>query len=114
MSRPKFLVDHNVHDAIPDGVTFREVVVDIVLARDVGLQETPDDQLLEFANQDGRILVTSDVNTMPEFIDHRVKRGLHTHGVIFVRQGADIGATISELLLIWHASEDEEWIDRTE
>jgi hypothetical protein len=42
-----------------------------------------------------------------EFIAHR-----HSPGVLIISQRVEIGAAIEELLLIWSASDSEEWTNR--
>jgi hypothetical protein len=57
------------------------------------------------------VLVTHDQRTMPhhfaEFIPRR-----RSPGVFIVPQRLEIGAAINELLLIWSASESDEWTNR--
>ena len=60
------------------------------------------------AANEGRGLVTHDQRTMPyhfaEFIANR-----QSPGVFIIPQRLAIGAAIDELLLIWSASESDEW-----
>ena len=53
MSRPRFLADHNLRDRIVDGVLRREPSIDFFLARELGLDATPDDRLLAAARRGG-------------------------------------------------------------
>lgn len=65
MSRPRFLVDHDLNEHIVDGVRRREPGIEFVRTRDVGLAESPDDEVLEYAAKNGLIVVSHDVNSMP-------------------------------------------------
>ncbi len=49
MSRPRFLADHDLNEHILDGVLRREPAVEFVRARDVGLSDRPDPEVLEHA-----------------------------------------------------------------
>ena len=48
---------------------------------------------------------------MPAHLVHFLEQR-SSPGVIIVSQDLDIGAAIEELLLIWAATEAEEWVDR--
>jgi hypothetical protein len=67
--------------------------------------------VLRVAANAGRVLVTHDRRTMPghfaEFIANRT-----TPGVIIVPKEVPLGVTLEELLLIWGASQAEEWPNR--
>ena len=56
----------------------------------------------------GRILVSHDRQTMPaEFA--RFVQTQDSPGLIIVKQQLEIGKAIEDLLLIWAASDPEEW-----
>ena len=112
MSRPRFLADHDLNDRISGGVLRREPAVDWVRLRDVLPPDTPDTQVLEHAAATGRIIVSHDVNTMTAAARARVATGEVMPGLMIVRQSLPIGAVIDDLLLLWTASEGEEWRDR--
>jgi hypothetical protein len=46
MSRPRFLADHDLNEHILDGVSRRETALAFVRARDVGLADRPDPEVL--------------------------------------------------------------------
>src|SRR5207244_1029587 len=63
------------------------------------------------AGQD-RILVSHDFRTMPQhFADFLQARG-SSPGLLLVPQYLPIGESVEELVLIWCASEAEEWENR--
>jgi hypothetical protein len=70
-----------------------------------------DADVLELVAREGRLLVTHDQSTMPEhfsrFIATRTSPGL-----LVVPQHLPSVAVADELLLIWHATESEEWTNR--
>jgi hypothetical protein len=91
-------------DAIPR-LTFALPVKGGILGR-------PDPEVLALAANEGRVLVSHDRQTMPghlkRFIETRASPGL-----VIVSQELDIGRTIEELLLVWAASEADEWTNAT-
>lgn len=55
--------------------------VDVVRVQDVGLRMATDQAILDWAATEGRILVTQDIRTMPDFAYDRVNAGLAMPGV---------------------------------
>jgi len=49
---------------------------------------------------------------MPAHFRQYISAGVKSPGVILLREGTSIAAAIEELVLIWSASEAEEWINR--
>jgi hypothetical protein len=67
--------------------------------------------VLAIAAGEGRILVTHDYRTMPRhFADFIVTR--ESPGVLVVPQHLSVADAAEYLLLIWNATEAEEWINR--
>jgi hypothetical protein len=95
----RFLADENFKLAIVEGLLLQSPDLDIVRVQDVGLVGLDDPKLLAWAAQEGRILLTHDVNTIPNYAYTRIAAGLPMSGVIEVRQGTPIGQAISEILL---------------
>lgn len=65
--------------------------------------------MLAWAAQEGRIVLTHDVNTIPKYAYERVTSGQTMPGVIAVHLGAAIGEVIQDLLLILEAVEPSEF-----
>jgi predicted nuclease of predicted toxin-antitoxin system len=108
----RFLADACLCDAIVSGCLRREPAIDFLSANDANLAEVPDPEVLALSAAEGRILVTSDLKTMPRhFADFLQARG-SCPGVILVPQHLRIGEAIEELVLIWGASDAEEWENR--
>ena len=70
-----------------------------------------DSEVLRLAANQGRLLVSHDENSMPAHFRDFLTRN-HSPGVLMVPQEAATGAVIESILLLWIASEPEEWIDR--
>ncbi len=66
--------------------------------------------ILAIAAKEGRILVSHDRRTMPihfgEFIETQI-----SPGIFLVSQDAEIRKVIEDLILIWAASEAEEYVN---
>ena len=106
-----FQADADLNHLIVKATLRQEPSVDFLSAHVAGLAGLSDPEVLALAADAGRVLVTHDRKTMPEhfakFIGHTT-----SNGVIVVPQKLPIGAVVEDLLLIWMASEAEEWINR--
>ena len=71
----KFLTDENFEGAIFRGLLRHKPDINIVRVQDVGLSETDDPTILEWANKEGRILLTHDRRTMPRYAYQRMAEG---------------------------------------
>mgnify|MGYP007059537585 CR=1 FL=1 len=112
MSRPRFLADHNLSEAIVRGVKRVEPEVEFLLLRDLMPIDTDDPQVLEYAASHELIVVTHDRRTMPRAAYERMARGQSMHGLILVVPQPRVGPIISDLILIWSSSQADEWPGR--
>ena len=109
MSRPRFLADHDLNEHIVHGVLRREPAIEFIRAHDVGMHERSDAAVLEYAAEHQMIVVSHDVNTMPANAYTRIRAGMPGTGLLMVKQSDPVGMIIDDLMLIWSASEAEEW-----
>jgi hypothetical protein len=109
--RPRFQADADFNHKIVVGLRRREPVIDIINAHEGGLVGVPDPEVLTMAAESGRILVSHDRKTMPSYFT-RFRETRSSPGIIIVAQNLDIGAAIEDLLLIWAATNAEEWAER--
>lgn len=112
MSQARFLADHDLNEHIIDGVLRREPALEFIRARDVGLAGRPDPELLAFAAEHALLVVSHDVNTMVGHAYARIAAGEAMTGLLMAQQSEPIGPVIDSLVLIWSASEAEEWKDQ--
>ena len=115
MSQIRFLFDEDTDPDLIDALWRREPALD---ALRVDWPEAPpagtlDPELLITAESLGRMLVSNDKNTMPGHLAAHFAAGRRTHGVALLLQGFPWSAYIEDLLILWSASEAEEWIDAT-
>jgi hypothetical protein len=80
----RFAADENFNGCILDGLRARLPDLDIVRVQDTEMYKSPDDKLLNWLAEEGRILFTHDVRTMPRFVFERVCAGQPVPGVIEV------------------------------
>lgn len=86
--------------------------MDFLSAIDAKLAGVPDPRVLALAAEQDRILVSHDFQTMPRhFADFLLAHG-SCPGLILVPQYLPIGEAIEELVVIWGASDAEEWRNR--
>ncbi len=105
----RLLADQNFDERILSGLLLRNPEVDIVRARDIGLSEADDDEVLAYAASSSRVVITHDVNTLIGLAYRRVRLGEPMAGVIPVPQSLPIGRAIEDLLQIIECSSQDEW-----
>lgn len=108
----RLLADENVKKQLVRGLLRRNTALDIVTVQDVGLRGASDDAILEWAAREGRVVVTHDINTMPEVAYRRAEMGHPMPGVFAIVWSAPLGRTIEDLLLLVEASLPGEWEGR--
>jgi len=86
--------------------------MDFLSANDAKLEGVPDPGVLTLAAEQGRILVTHDFKTMPWHFSEFLAAGVSSPGVLLVKQSAPLSEVIDELVLIWAASDTDDWKDR--
>ncbi len=107
----RFQADADLSEDIVTGVGRREPRIDFRTASEAGLRGLSDAQVLALAARDGRILVSHDRKTMPGHFAEFLRTNT-SPGVLVVSQKADLLAVIEGLILVWAASEVEEWVNR--
>jgi hypothetical protein len=108
----RFLADASLRDAIVSGCFRREPAIDFLSANDANLAGVPDPEVLALAAAEARILVTSDLKTMPRHFGEFLQAGGDSAGVFLVKQHTPVADVIEALLLVWAASDADEWKNR--
>ena len=96
------------------GLFQRRPDLDLLRVQDVGLRTADDETILEWAAAGGRIVLTHDRATMPNFAYERVRAGRIMPGLLVIRNKPPLGEMIDEILLVALCSNQEEWKDRVE
>lgn len=72
----RLLTDENFDYLIQEGILARIPTLDLIRVHDIGLLQTPDPIILEWAARNNRILLTHDVQTLVNDAYNRVRAGL--------------------------------------
>lgn len=119
MTQVAHLLDEHIDPAVLGAVHGIEPAIRVVLVgwdADAPPKQTPDSELLVFAEREQMAVVTFDKTTMPGHVADHLAAGRHTRGVFIFPKGNDLspGRVAEELVLIWATSERDEWTDRIE
>ncbi len=109
MSAVRYLFDEDFNGKIIRGVRRRAPTLDALNVQDIGLRETPDPVILEWAANEDRVLVSHDHRTMRAYAEERLQKGVRMSGLVLVRQHYPIGQAIDDLVLIGEITTAEEW-----
>ena len=109
---PKLLADENFKRQICTGLRRRVPSVHLVTVQEVGLGSAADPDVLEWAAQQNRVLLTHDARTVPTFAYERLREGRPLPGAVVVPVHLAIGQAIEDLILILEATEEDELTGR--
>jgi len=106
----RYQADADLNEDIVTGVLRRAPEIDFQTAHEAGLAGMGDAEVLALAAREGRILVTHDRRTLPlhfgKFIEAQSSPGL-----LVIPQHAEVSRIIEDLILIWSASEADEYVN---
>lgn len=108
----RLLTDEHVPPALARGLRRVLGEVDVLELRHTDLLGAGDPEVLDFAAREGRILITRDASTVPDFAFERLDQGKAMPGVFIWRRRAALGAVLDDLILVVQVSEAEEWQGR--
>jgi hypothetical protein len=107
----RFQADANLNQIILLAARRREPALDFQTALQAELWGVNDPEVLARAARERRILVTHDRKTMPRHFFAFIATATSA-GVLIVPQHLPVTAAVDDLLLIWHTTEAEEWINQ--
>ncbi|MFY7999522.1 MAG: DUF5615 family PIN-like protein [Candidatus Kapaibacteriota bacterium] len=84
----KFLADEHFHNGATKGLRLRGV--DIQTAQEVGLTSRPDEEVLQYAAEMGRIAVTCDKHDFTILHRDWIVKGRTHAGILLLRQYVDV------------------------
>jgi hypothetical protein len=105
----RLLADASLNYAIVTGCIRREPAMDFLSANAAGLEGMSDPDVPALSTRARRILVTSDLKTMPRHFGEFLEAQGKCSGVFLVKQRAPVADVIEALVLLWAASETAEW-----
>jgi predicted nuclease of predicted toxin-antitoxin system len=112
MSRPRFLVDQDFKEQIVKGARRLEPAMEFLMVREIGLAQASDAEILSYAAAGGWLVLSHDFNTMTATANEFMAAGKPMNGLVVAHQRSAIAAVIDSLVLIWSASEAEEYVNR--
>lgn len=104
----RFQADADLRQPIITGLKRREPSIDFRTAHDAGFAGLDDLIVLGVAADDGRLLVSHDVSTMPEHLARFIETRI-SPGVILISQELPYREAIDGLLRVWFTTEAEDW-----
>ena len=107
----RFQADADLKHAIVSATLRREPMIDFQTAISAELAGRDDLEVLGIAARAGRLLITHDKRTMPPHFARFIADNT-SPGVLIASQRLSIDVVVDEILLIWFASDADEWIDR--
>lgn len=106
----RYLADEDFDNRILKAFRRNAPSLDWVRVQDVGLSGCDDEQILRFAAENERVLLTRDVSTMTAAAYRRIEQAEPMPGLIVVPQRIAIGQAVDELLFLAKESQTEEWM----
>ncbi len=108
----RLAADENFRGSIVRGLLRREPNIDIMRVQDAGLLGADDPTVLDWAAREGRILLTHDIATLPDYAYDRIAAGQPMPGVIAVNDTLPHGRVIDDIVLLIECSSQGEWEDQ--
>jgi hypothetical protein len=105
----RLAADENFNGDIVRGLLRRNPTLDVVRVQDAGLSGADDPTVLQWAADQGRVIVTHDISTLAKHAFDRIAAGQPMPGVFEVRSVAPIGQAIDDLILLAECSVEGEW-----
>ncbi len=112
MSRPRFLADEDLRGTLIDAVRRMAPALEITTVVEEGWSSATDEEVLQQAWNHQWLVISHDVNTLKGFAERRIAEGRGIHGLFLSPQNRSNRQVAECLILIWNASEFEEWRDR--
>lgn len=105
----KLLADENLDRTIVAGIRRQLPDLEFPIAQESGLGGPPGPELLAWAADHDRIVVSHDVATMTKFAIERIRQGHRMPGLFLVPSTTSASVAIEELLAICQCSDHDEW-----
>jgi hypothetical protein len=104
--------DVNANGAVIRGVRRNAPHLDLVRLQDIGMATTPDPEVLEWAAGEGRVVLTSDRQTMIDFAYDRVRAGQPMAGLLVLRNRGSIRQAIDDIVYVAEVSDEGDLRDQ--
>jgi hypothetical protein len=108
----RLVSDENFNGDIVRGLFRKHPGVELVRVQKVGLSQTPDADILEWATGQGRVVPSHDVSTVPPAAYQRIADEKPMPGVFIVPDRMPIGQAIEKILFLSLDVEPTVWKDQ--
>ncbi len=107
----RYLLDENVAHAVRNRLLFYEPDMIVLCIGDetAPVLGTPDPLILDWIESNGYMLVSRNRRTIPVHLQEHIIQGKEIPGIFLIRSKATIAQIIDDLLMIWQASEADEY-----
>lgn len=105
----RILADQNFNGRILRGLKERIPELDCIATYEIGIGAYSDSELLAWAANENRVILTHDAKTFPIFAYARMTKGKKMSGVIVVSDQISICKAIADLELIILGNFENEW-----
>jgi hypothetical protein len=105
----RLAADENFNNDIIRGLLRHRPDLDILRVQETGLSGADDPTVLEWAAQEGRVLLTHDVTTVTRYAYERIQSGRPMPGVFEVSRTVSTRVVIDDILLLAECSKEGEW-----
>ena len=105
----KLLTDQNFNGRILRGLVAQIPDLDVVRTEDIGLKQFKDFDLLSWAAEHDRVILTHDERTFYSYVSEKMMNGEKMTGVIVVPDQTPIGKAIDDLVVAIECKFDDEW-----
>ncbi|MCP5046787.1 MAG: hypothetical protein GY940_06425, partial [bacterium] len=110
----RYLLDENLPRRLKNQLIFHKPSLEVLLVGDNQAPPlgTPDPDILNWLEQNNFMLVSRNRSTMPIHLKDHIANNRHVPGILLIRKEILIGKLIEDLLLIWGASQPDEYRDQ--
>ena len=106
-----FQADNDLNQKIVAIVLRREPMIDFQTAAQANLHGLDDLTVLSLATFENRLLISHDQRTMPDYFAEFISEN-QSSGLLIAPQTVAVNIVVEEIIMIWTASEAEEWKNR--
>ena len=105
----RLLIDQDLDHVILRALLLRVQNLDVITAHQAGLSDASDPDLLAWAAEQERVVITHDRRTMPYHATSRIARAEKIAGIIIVSRQLPVSQVINDLEIIVSCSDMVEW-----
>ena len=106
-----FQADNDLNQKIVAIILRREPTIDFQTAAQINLHDLDDLTVLSLTAFENRLLISHDQSTMPDYFAEFISENTSS-GLLIAPQTLTLNVVVEETIMIWAASEAEEWQNR--